>query len=113
MVVIGHTDTVGAGELNDRLAETRAKTMQAELVRLGIDPESIKASGRGERDLKVQTPDEVKRTAQSAGLKFKCAEPWKYHWASLGPNGVLGFTAQPCPFGGGGMLRHPFHLSGN
>ncbi|MBK8318506.1 MAG: OmpA family protein [Betaproteobacteria bacterium] len=59
VVVIGHTDTVGAGELNDRLAETRAKTMQAELVRLGIDPESIKASGRGERDLKVQTPDEV------------------------------------------------------
>ena len=59
VVVIGHTDTVGAGELNDRLAETRAKSMQAELVRLGIDPESIKASGRGERDLKVQTPDEV------------------------------------------------------
>lgn len=59
VVVIGHTDTVGAGELNDRLAETRAKTMQAELVRLGIDPESIKASGRGERDLKVKTPDEV------------------------------------------------------
>ena len=59
VVVIGHTDTVGAGELNDRLAETRAKSMQAELVRLGIDPESIKASGRGERDLKVKTPDEV------------------------------------------------------
>ena len=59
VVVVGHTDTVGTGELNDRLAETRAKTMQAELERLGIDPESIKASGRGERDLKVQTPDEV------------------------------------------------------
>ena len=59
VVVIGHTDTVGAGEFNDRLAETRARTMQAELERLGIDPESIKASGRGERDLKVNTPDEV------------------------------------------------------
>jgi outer membrane protein OmpA-like peptidoglycan-associated protein len=67
VVVIGHTDTVGAGELNDRLAETRAKTMQAELVRLGIDPESIKASGRGERDLKVANPGRSQRTAQSAG----------------------------------------------
>lgn len=59
IVVIGHTDTVGTVEFNDRLAETRARTMQAELERLGIDPESIKASGRGERDLKVNTPDEV------------------------------------------------------
>ena len=59
VVVIGHTDTVGTGEFNDRLAETRARTMQAELVRLGIDPDAIKASGRGERDLKVITPDEV------------------------------------------------------
>lgn len=33
--------------------------MKAELERLGIDPESIKASGRGERELKVKTPDEV------------------------------------------------------
>lgn len=59
VVVVGHTDTVGAQESNDRLAESRAKTMQAELERLGIDPESIKASGRGERELKVMTLDEV------------------------------------------------------
>jgi len=59
VVVIGHTDTVGTSEFNDRLAETRARTMKAELARLGIDPESIMASGRGERDLKVNTPDEV------------------------------------------------------
>jgi len=57
--VIGHTDTVGSQDANDRLAETRAKAMQAELERLGIDPESIKASGRGERELKVQTADDV------------------------------------------------------
>lgn len=59
IVVIGHTDTVGSQDANDRLAETRAKAMQVELERLGIDPDSIKASGRGERELKVQTADDV------------------------------------------------------
>lgn len=59
VVVIGHTDSVGSQESNDRLAESRARNMKAELERLGIDPESIKASGRGERELKVKTADEV------------------------------------------------------
>ena len=59
VLVVGHTDAVGSQESNDRLAESRAKNMKAELERLGIDPESIKASGRGERELKVKTPDEV------------------------------------------------------
>lgn len=59
VVVIGHTDTVGSQESNDRLAESRARNMKAELERLGIEPESIRASGRGERELKVKTPDEV------------------------------------------------------
>ncbi len=59
IVVIGHTDTVGSLASNDRLAETRATTMKAELVRRGIDPSSIKTIGRGERELKVETPDEV------------------------------------------------------
>lgn len=59
IVVIGHTDTVGSQESNDRLAEARAKAMQAELERLGIDAESIKVSGRGEREPLVKTADEV------------------------------------------------------
>lgn len=59
IVVIGHTDTVGSQESNDRLAEARAKAMQAELERLGVDAESIKASGRGEREPLVKTADEV------------------------------------------------------
>jgi outer membrane protein OmpA-like peptidoglycan-associated protein len=59
VLVVGHTDAVGSQESNDRLAESRARNMKSELERLGIDPESIKASGRGERELKVKTPDEV------------------------------------------------------
>lgn len=59
IVVIGHTDTVGSLESNDRLAVSRAKAMQAELERLGIDAEGIKVSGRGERELLVITADEV------------------------------------------------------
>lgn len=59
VVVIGHTDTVGTPEFNDRLGEARAMTMRSELERLGVDPESITASSRGERELKVMTVDEV------------------------------------------------------
>ncbi|MBS1130151.1 MAG: OmpA/MotB [Proteobacteria bacterium] len=59
VVVIGHTDTVGSQESNDRLAEARAKAMQAELEHLGVGAESIKVSGRGEREPLVKTADEV------------------------------------------------------
>jgi len=59
IVVIGHTDTVGSPQFNDRLAESRAMAMRSELERLGIDPEAITVSSRGERELMVTTPDEV------------------------------------------------------
>lgn len=38
VVVIGHTDTVGAGELNDRLAETRAKPCRQNWCALALIP---------------------------------------------------------------------------
>lgn len=59
LVVVGHTDRVGSVAANDQLAAKRANTMRELLIKLGIDPESIQASGRGERDPLVPTDDEV------------------------------------------------------
>jgi outer membrane protein OmpA-like peptidoglycan-associated protein len=59
LIVVGHTDRVGSVEANDQLAIKRATTMREQLIKLGIDPENIHASGRGERDPLVPTADEV------------------------------------------------------
>jgi outer membrane protein OmpA-like peptidoglycan-associated protein len=58
--VTGHTDWVGRVEDNDGLARERATMVRAVLVRQGIDPNAIRASGRGERELLVPTADEVR-----------------------------------------------------
>jgi outer membrane protein OmpA-like peptidoglycan-associated protein len=60
IVVIGHTDRVGAPEANDELSLQRAERMKADLVAQGIaPPERIRAAGRGEREPVVQTDDGV------------------------------------------------------
>jgi hypothetical protein len=58
--VIGHTDTSGSTRYNQVLSEKRAKSVSDELVRQGIAPGAISASGRGETELMVQTGDGVK-----------------------------------------------------
>jgi outer membrane protein OmpA-like peptidoglycan-associated protein len=58
IVVIGHTDRVGAPEANDELSLQRAERMKADLVAQGIAPsERIRAAGRGEREPVVETAD--------------------------------------------------------
>lgn len=63
LVVIGHTDTVGSAEANDRLSINRARTVRdhlaAEIQKRAIRVQSLRAEGRGERDLLVTTPDSV------------------------------------------------------
>ena len=60
IVVIGHTDRVGAPEANDELSLQRAERMKADLVAQGIAPaERIRAAGRGEREPVVPTEDGV------------------------------------------------------
>jgi OOP family OmpA-OmpF porin len=46
--VIGHTDSKGSEEYNQRLSERRAKAVTEYLVSLGIDGSIIDTSGRGE-----------------------------------------------------------------
>jgi outer membrane protein OmpA-like peptidoglycan-associated protein len=59
VLVIGHTDTVGELERNDRLSALRAATVKGFLVGIGIPAERIRVAGRGERELLIPTADEV------------------------------------------------------
>ena len=57
--VVGHTDTVGRMESNDRLSLARAMEVRRLLIDRGLDPSLVRGVGRGERELLVDTADEV------------------------------------------------------
>jgi outer membrane protein OmpA-like peptidoglycan-associated protein len=59
IVVIGHTDRVGAVTYNDTLSLRRAERVRDELVKVSIAADRIRVAGRGEREPLVPTPDEV------------------------------------------------------
>jgi outer membrane protein OmpA-like peptidoglycan-associated protein len=58
--VVGHTDTSGPSDYNQRLSVHRANVVVEALVDMGARRAAIKASGVGENDLAVQTGDNVK-----------------------------------------------------
>ena len=49
ILVIGHTDRVGAVPYNDALSLRRAERVRDELVKVGIAADRIRLAGRGER----------------------------------------------------------------
>jgi len=59
VVVIGHTDTVGTAEANDKLSLQRAMRVKDSLTGIGIPAARIETAGRGEREPIVQTADNV------------------------------------------------------
>lgn len=59
IVVTGHTDTVGTVARNDELSRNRAAQIRQILLERGFPSARIEAVGRGERELAVQTQDEV------------------------------------------------------
>ena len=59
IVVIGHTDSVGAQEYNDALSLERAKFVREMIVKRGFNPNCVYASGRGKREPLVPTADQV------------------------------------------------------
>jgi len=59
IVVIGHTDRVGAVPYNDALSLRRAERVHDELLKVGIAADRIRVAGRGEREPLVPTADEV------------------------------------------------------
>ena len=59
IVVTGHTDTVGNAESNDKLSMQRAERVKGFLTGIGIPQDRIQTAGRGERELIVQTADNI------------------------------------------------------
>jgi outer membrane protein OmpA-like peptidoglycan-associated protein len=59
IMVIGHTDTVGSLDYNDKLSRARADRLREMMVSLGIPAERIGAAGRGKRELLVPTEENV------------------------------------------------------
>jgi outer membrane protein OmpA-like peptidoglycan-associated protein len=59
IAVIGHTDSVGEREDNDRLSAQRAERVKGYLVDIGIAAERVHVAGRGERELLVPTEKNV------------------------------------------------------
>jgi outer membrane protein OmpA-like peptidoglycan-associated protein len=59
IVLVGHTDAVGAGQYNDQLSLERAERVRDELIRLGIPDANIVVEGRGKREPLVPTEDGV------------------------------------------------------
>lgn len=59
VVVLGHTDTTGTKAKNWELGLKRANTIRALLVKTGLDRSTIDVVSHGERELLVQTADEV------------------------------------------------------
>lgn len=61
--VTGHTDTVGDEGDNDTLSVKRANEVMDWLVEQGFDRSQMSSVGRGERELKVATADNVDNAA--------------------------------------------------
>jgi outer membrane protein OmpA-like peptidoglycan-associated protein len=59
VVVIGHTDTMASVEYNIGLSLRRAEFIRDELIKRGVDPDTIRASWHGENLLLIDTPDET------------------------------------------------------
>ena len=61
--VVGHADTSGPVQYNQRLALRRANAVKDALVQRGIDPSMILIDAKGETELLVETPDNVREPA--------------------------------------------------
>lgn len=67
--VVGHADTAGPRDYNQSLSERRAAEVTRGLVRHGVPESQIRASGVGEDDLAVETPDNTPNAAnRRAGI---------------------------------------------
>lgn len=55
--VVGHTDRSGSDAYNDQLSVARARVIADMMGAAGISGDTIAVSGRGEKDLRVQTVD--------------------------------------------------------
>lgn len=70
--VVGHADTSGSNEYNDKLSSRRAAAVKTALVKRGVNASIIQSTSRGEHELLVQTPDNVREPSnRRANISFK------------------------------------------
>jgi OOP family OmpA-OmpF porin len=60
ITIVGHTDTSGSADYNQKLSVRRANVVVEAMVDMGARRAAIQTSGVGESDLAVQTPDNTK-----------------------------------------------------
>ena len=48
MVTVGHTDSIGTNDYNDKLAQRRAEAVKAYIVSKGVEPTRVYTEGKGE-----------------------------------------------------------------
>ena len=63
IIVTGHTDTSGPDAYNEKLSMRRAQAVKTALVARGINEDMIVLQARGESELLVDTPDDVREPA--------------------------------------------------
>jgi outer membrane protein OmpA-like peptidoglycan-associated protein len=59
VMVVGHTDTMGAPRVNIALGLDRGSTVRKLLVEAGLDPSTVELTSHGESNLLIHTPDET------------------------------------------------------
>ena len=59
IVVVGHTDTVGSEESNDKVSQNRAIAIRDAIVAKGFPGDRIEAVGRGKREPLIKSGDNV------------------------------------------------------
>jgi len=61
--IIGHADTSGPRDYNQKLASQRANAVRDALIQRGVDANILMVDSRGESELLVETPDNVREPA--------------------------------------------------
>ncbi|HEU4839369.1 MAG TPA: OmpA family protein [Micavibrio sp.] len=70
--VVGHADTSGPTDYNQKLAQRRANAVRDALIQRGVSANLINGSSRGENELLVATPDNVREPAnRRAQISFQ------------------------------------------
>jgi len=62
IVIIGHTDTSGSDRYNKKLSIRRGNAVRKNLLSHGFPSQKIRVEGRGEEDLLIKTPDNVRES---------------------------------------------------
>jgi OOP family OmpA-OmpF porin len=76
VVIVGHTDSLGSPEYNERLSVTRANAVRDYMVSRGVPASVIRTEGRGESAPKVTEADcKAKGQAKNRTALIACLAP--------------------------------------